>query len=138
MGRKIVLASHCTLAKGLKETAVMIVGEMAQDIKVFSLEPGHHPDEFVEAIRSEIETNKEDEYVILTDIFGASVCTAMTQLLNNENVVLFSGMNLNLLLSVLVEYPNKLTEEDIERIICDAKGGIRNLSLSAELDDEDF
>ncbi len=136
--RKVILASHGTLSKGLKETAQMIVGSAADDILCFCLKPGHHPDEFAADLKAEIECNTSVEYVILTDLLGASVCTAMSQLLAYRNVRIFSGMNLNLLLSVLLEYSNSLTDEDCESLIADAKDGIKVLSLSQQAEEDDF
>lgn len=138
MERRVILASHSNLSRGLKDTAEMIVGVSNYPITVYSLEPGHHPEEFLRELEKDITSYPDCEYVVLTDIFGASVCTTMAQLLKYSNVVVFSGMNLNLLLSVLIEYPNQLTKSDIERIISDAREGIRSLSLTVEADEEDF
>ena len=55
-----------------------------------------------------------------------------------ENVHLFTGMNLNLVLSLLVEHPEALTGKDIQEIISDAQKGIRNLSGSEEIQPDEF
>lgn len=55
-------------------------------------------------IRKTISEDKECEYIILSDLYGASVCTAMLRLTNLHNVRLFSGMNLNMVLELLTRF----------------------------------
>lgn len=61
----------------------------------------------------------------------------MFALVERENVRLFSGMNLNLLLAVCVEYPDKLMDEDVDQIIKDAQSGLKYVSRVVE-EEEDF
>ncbi|HAE16357.1 MAG TPA: PTS mannose transporter subunit IIC [Erysipelotrichaceae bacterium] len=135
--RKIVIASHGLMAKGMEDTCRMIIGDLPYEIESYSLVPGRHPDEFRSRVEDEIRSNPEKEYVILTDLYGASVCTSMYQLLVYENVVLFSGMNLNLLLILMLEYPERLKKEDIEAIVRGSADGLKQVRLSAE-EEEDF
>ena len=46
-------------------------------------------------------------------------------------------MNLNLLLAVCVEYPDKLMDEDVDQIIKDAQSGLKYVSRVVE-EEEDF
>ena len=78
------------------------------------------------------------EYVILADLYGASVFTAMYLCTKLDNVRLFSGMNLNMLLSVWLEHPAPLNETDIEQILHDAKSGIQFTQQSKECEREEF
>lgn len=51
MERKIVLASHGRLAEGLLDTAKMIIGEIAYDVEVYTLEPGKLAEEFSKELK---------------------------------------------------------------------------------------
>ena len=66
------------------------------------------------------------------------VFTAMYLCTKFDNVRLFSGMNLNMLLSVCLEHPAPLNETDIEQILHDAKSGIQFTQQSKECEREEF
>ena len=138
MKRKIVLASHGELSEGIAKSAKMIVEEFDCEVVTYSLQVGHHPDEFKNELEKEIKTNTDVEYVIMTDLFGASVTNSLFTLTSYENVKVFTGMNLNMLLSVLVEYKNELSEADVENIVNDSRLGVRSLKNDILTDNEDF
>ena len=138
MKRKIVLASHGGLASGLYDTAKMIVGKLPFDVEIYSLQPGGLAEDYGRKLKKEIVAHMNTEYVILTDLYGASVFTAMYLCTKLDNVRLFSGMNLNMLLSVCLEHPAPLNETDIEQILHDAKSGIQFTQQSKECEREEF
>ena len=138
MRRKIVLASHGGLAGGLLDTAAMIVGTLPGEVSVYSLQPGKLAEDYAKELKKEIEEHQDMEYVILTDIYGASVFSAMLLCLGSKQVTLLSGMNLNMLLSVCLEHPQPLQEDDIAQIIKDAREGIQVAQLPANTVVEDF
>ena len=139
MKRKIILASHGELSKGLADTARMIIGNVAAEIQCYCLKPGQTADSFAKELTAEILAEPEQEFVILSDLYGASVCSALSALLVYPNVRLFTGMNINMLLVICLEYPEKLSDEDIQKIVLDARSGIKALSASdLAADAEDF
>lgn len=82
---------------------------------------------------------QETEFVILTDLYGASVCTAMSGLISYPNVKLFTGMNLSMVLAVCMEHADDLNMESIREIMQDAKEGIRYIDENClNLNHEDF
>lgn len=136
MKKKVIVATHGGAASGLVDSAKMILGDINQELEVYSLIPGMNANDFSKALSREIETHQHTEYIILTDLYGASVCSAMVSLLKHEHVWLFAGMNLNMLLSVCLEYPNELNEQDAEKIVMDARLGVQWVKkLQVENDD---
>lgn len=125
MERKIVLASHGQLAAGMFDTANMIIGKLPYEVEVYSLQPGKLAEDYAKELKKEMENRSEIEYVILTDIYGASVFSAMYSNIEMNNVHLFSGINLNMLLSICLEHPAPLSNGDIEQIVNDAREGIQ-------------
>lgn len=123
--RKMILASHGDFSKGLCNSIEMIVGDLAKEITAYSLYPGENAEKFAQELCVQIQENKTDEYVILSDLYGASVCSALSALTEFENVVLFSGMNINIVLEALLSYPDKLSSSDIEELIEKARMGIQ-------------
>lgn len=135
--RKIILASHGEIAKGLLHSATMIVGGLAEGIETYSLYAGQVATDFVEPLKEEVEKNQETEYVVFVDIYGASVCSAFYALAQYDNVKIFTGMSFHMLLELLTEYPNPLSKEDMERLIENARNSIRFVEMEKQ-EEEDF
>lgn len=113
--RKIIIASHGDFSKGLLSSIEMILSKQ-ENIRTYSLYPGESPELFSKEVESEILKNLENEYIIMTDLLGGSVHTAMTTLCKYKNVHLISGVSLNLALEVVTN----LKEERVENIIEEA------------------
>lgn len=136
---KIILASHGELSKGLLNSVSMIVGDLAKDVETFSLYPGQSPNDILNQIEADVRNNEEEQYLILCDIKGGSVHTTLSKLIVYPNVVVISGMNMNMVLDLILSHQNGLTESAFEGLIQNAKEGITLLSKTiAECDDEDF
>ena len=138
MKRKVVLASHGELSEGIVKSAKMIIGEFEYEVITYTLQLGHHPDEFKDVLEEEIMANADVEYVIMVELFGASVANSLFILTSYKNVKMFTGMNLNMLLSVLVEYKSELSDADVENIVNDSRLGVRSLKNDILTDNENF
>lgn len=136
--RKIIFASHGAFAKGVVESVEMILGKQ-DNVRAYKLEVSGSASDFADVLEKEIVMNALDEYVIATDLYGASVCNAMYSLTKYENVKLFSGFNLNFALELVIKEDKPLTQEDCEQLVNDAKQGIKNI-VNMELNacEEDF
>ncbi|MBP2098205.1 PTS sugar transporter subunit IIA [Enterococcus rivorum] len=135
--RKIYIATHGDFSKGLKHSLEMIVGEAAKEIQTFSLYPWESATDFSEKLKKELAQNKVDDYILLGDLFGASVVNALLETTAFKNVILISGVNLNLALELLLAGPERLTEEEIQEIIFQAQQGIRRVTIE-NLENEEF
>ena len=127
--KKIILASHGDFSKGLLNAVKMIVG---------GLYPGQSASDFALELEKTISEDKECEYIILSDLYGASVCTAMLRLTNLHNVRLFSGMNLNMVLELLTRFSDELTVEDIDQLVEESRRGIQSVTLQIKEEEEVF
>ena len=134
--RQVILASHGEFSKGLRDSLKMILGECAEHVRAYSLYPGELASDFKEELEKEINANRDTEFVILTDVFGGSVCNALMTLTVCENVKLFAGMNFNMAAEVLTQGV-PLTEKAVEEILDTSKEGIMQVVLKKE-EEEDF
>ena len=136
--RKIVVATHGELAFGLKDSAKLIVGNLADDIITYSLKPGESATDFANEIKSIMDKSIDREFVILTDLYGASVFNAFTYLHELDNFYLFTGTNLGLLLSVILT--NKpFTKEICKDILEESKSSMIFFEgFDIESEDNDF
>ena len=128
---KIILASHGGLSKGMKDSVSMIVGDLAKDIETYSLLPGQNPEDFYQEVLKEAK-ECEEQILILCDIKGGSVHTALSKLAVLDNVMVFSGMNMGLVLN------GKLELAEANDLIEAAKDGMTVMNGMTSEDDEDF
>ena len=89
-------------------------------MEVFCLYPGQNPQDYADQLRLKIE-NSRDAWIILADILGGSVHTALSQLTAFGDVTVLSGMNLNLVLSVLLSDHDDVSEKRMAHIMDEAK-----------------
>lgn len=122
MNRKIILATHGDLASGMLDTVRMVLGESPIPITTYCLHPGENPLEFATNLEKEIARNCETNYLVITDVYGGSVCTAMLTLLDNDNVTLLTGMNVSMVLTAIID-----AGADIEHV---GREGVRRIDRS--------
>ncbi len=135
---EVILASHGSLSQGLLNTLSMIIGDPGDHVRAYSLYPGENPRDFLSQLETEV-SQSEDQYIILADIQGGSVHTALSELIRFPNVVLISGMNLPLALEVLTRCQNGLDESEYASLIDSSRMGISLLQSSLHAAaDEDF
>jgi fructoselysine and glucoselysine-specific PTS system IIA component len=123
--KKIILISHGDLSKGMARSAQMIAGENA-NLSYYGLYPGQHPSEIIMMIKNEAINYKENDFIVIADILGGSVCNAAMELLELKNVKLLSGMNLSLVIEVLLE--PSISDKKLNETISNAKEGIKLFS----------
>jgi mannose/fructose-specific phosphotransferase system component IIA len=137
---KIILASHGDLSKGIKHSLGMIVGSAADGVETYSLYPGESAADCVSRIEGEASRTGE-QFIVVTDIAGGSVCNEFIALLKYPNVTLLSGMNLALALELTLNIGESLGTEEIDNMLASARDGIRRFSasdLSSLAGSEDF
>ena len=135
---KIILASHGGLSKGMKDSVSMIVGDLDKDIETYSLLPGQNPEDFYQEVLKEAKESDE-QILILCDIKGGSVHTALSKLAVLDNVMVFSGMNMGLVLDAVMKGLNgKLELAEANDLIEAAKDGMTVMNGITSEDDEDF
>ena len=135
---KIILASHGGLSKGMKDSVSMIVGDLAKDVETYSLLSGENPEDFYQEVLNEAKES-EEQFLILCDIKGGSVHTALSKLAVLDNVMVFSGMNMGLVLDVVMKSLNGNFElADANDLIVAAKDGMTVMNGMTSEDDEDF
>lgn len=134
---RIIFASHGELSKGLKNSVSMIAGSLADSVETFSLYPGENPNDYYHILLDEI-SKSEEKVIILCDIKGGSVHTALSQLLQLDNVVLLSGMNMPMALDIVLQYQDGIEEKDFDNLLESSKTGITLMTKIKEEVDEDF
>lgn len=132
----LILASHGDLSKGILNSTMMITGDLHKNVETFSLYPGENPLDYANELKNRIMKTK-DTWIIIADIQGGSVHTALLQLTTLDNVIVFSGMNLNLVLGIMLDDYEDLSEDHLHTIIDEARAGITcKKQMEVQLEDE--
>jgi fructoselysine and glucoselysine-specific PTS system IIA component len=136
---KLILASHSTLAKGMKETAEFIMGkqENLEAIAAYLDDSVALPDQ----LRATVKNVGEEPIIFLSDIKGGSVNRIITEFINGKsNYFLIAGMSLPLVLELIgTNFSNDPVEikEKIRQIIPVAVSGTELIELTeTELSDD--
>ena len=117
--KKMILASHGDLAKGMKDTIKLLSG-VDEEIYAFCFHDGEDVKHIFNQVNEII--NDEDEFVIVTDLPGGSVNTVLTPLIEHKNVHLISGMNTVLVLTLALNFD--INEESILQNIVEGKKSV--------------
>lgn len=135
---RLIFASHGGLSKGMKDSVSMIVGDLAKNVETYSLLPGQNPEDFYQELYKDVK-DSEEQVLILCDIKGGSVHTALSKLAVLDNVMVFSGMNMGLALDAVMKSSGQNLElADANDLIESAKEGITVMNGMTNEDDEDF
>ena len=117
--KKMILASHGDLAKGMKDTIKLLSG-VDEESYAFCFHDGEDVKQIFNQVNEII--NDEDEFVIVTDLPGGSVNTVLTPLIEHKNVHLISGMNTVLVLTLALNFD--INEESILQNIVEGKKSV--------------
>lgn len=134
--RRIVLASHGTLAAGMLDSLRMIAGEQT-GVSALCAYTQEVPD-LASALGDLVRDRAEgEELVIVTDVLGGSVNNEASRLLGAPDVYVVTGMNLGLVLAlVLGDAPT--TEQLIDECLVSARSQLMRMTPASVTDEEDF
>ena len=123
----LVLLSHGTFCKGIKESAEMILGPQ-KNIHTIDLKEGESPEHFQTRFLNL--TGSLEKFVVFTDILGGTPYNvAYKSLLSSENKFeLYTGMNLPMIIS----YVNAQLVSSNPNLVGDAKNGIKFIEAKYE------
>lgn len=122
--KKIVIASHAKMAKGIQSTLELFIGSDL-DVTYMSAYVDDEP-----AIEEQIETffnqlKDEDQAVIFTDMFGGSVNQKMvTASQERENVFIIAGFNLPVVIEVIYGV-EVYTHENLKQLVENGKNAMQ-------------
>lgn len=128
MSKQVVLISHGRLSAGVADAVSMVLGNN-EELSHLGLAPDGNVVELIGQLRDRVAANPEDQFIVIADLFGGSVCNqSLEQLSAFDNVVLLSGLSMGLVLSVLMT-PGELTQAQIDQAIEDARAGTKVVEL---------
>ncbi len=126
------------MASGIESTLSILAGDTSKltvfDAYLDETSVQDHLDEFYSSLAA------EDEVLLMSDIVGGSVNTAMCQYLDRPNTVLVAGVNLAFVLQMMFE--ESLDVERIDEVLEESRMGMQRIEFTkseeTETSDEDF
>lgn len=130
--KKVLIATHGKMASGIKSTVELLIGQMAE---ITTIDAYVNPEvDIVQQMKEFFENKKEGEQVfVFTDLQGGSVNQKLISYSKNPEVILITGFNLAVLLSVIMA-GDKVTQKDVEGYIDESREQLKMISLTEKQD----
>ena len=125
--RKIVLASHGSMAEGVLSAARMIMGA-CPDIQALDLARLETPADIARCLEQQIAAEPEMDFMIFCDILGGSVHHQLSELCRYPNVYVVSGMTLSMILECHLNAVDIPSAQLLEKVVQSARDTITVLS----------
>ena len=127
--KQILIATHGKMASGIRYTAELIIGQLAE---ITTIDAYVTPEDNVEEQFKEFfEKHKEDRIIVFTDLMGGSVNQKLMEYAKQDNVTLVTGTNLPVLMQVMLA-DDDVSEEEIETYIEEARGELQMVQMHAK------
>ncbi|MFP7479719.1 PTS sugar transporter subunit IIA [Terribacillus saccharophilus] len=122
--KKFIIASHGNLAKELKNSVQMIMGD-TYEMEAVCMDPERTMNSVKEEISEKLNNEDENsEYIILTDVLGGSIANLCAEFTSRSNIHVITGFNLSLVLEMLSLKDAMSTNDLIDHCLYQAKNGI--------------
>ena len=124
--KQILIATHGKMASGIRYTAELIVGQMAEieTIDAYVTPEGNVEEKFKEYFQK----HEHDRVIVFTDLMGGSVNQKLMEYSKKENVTLITGTNLPVLMQVMLA-DDDVTDDEIQEYIDDARNELQMVCL---------
>ena len=134
--KKIFIASHGKLASGFKSSLEVLLGS-AEKVTIFD---AYLDDSNFESIlKSYLENqSKEDQILLLSDLYGGSVNQIMARYTYEESVLLIAGVNLAFILEIVAQGDNHISKNDLNEIIKNSREALKLVELEAVPEQDNF
>lgn len=133
--KKILVASHGSLASGIKSVAKILLRDDSAITAVDCYLDESDPAEKISAFIDRVEP--EDDAIIFTDLLGGSVCNTVTMMKPEERgIIHVTGFNLAVVLECLIS-AEPFTPESIDSIIAAGSTLMKRIEVDESLSPED-
>jgi mannose PTS system EIIA component len=124
----VLIVAHAPLASALKAVAQHVYVGCAESVQALDVGPGETPESVRDAARALIDaTAAEPDWLVLTDVFGATPCNGALLLSDPLHVRVLAGVNVPMLWRTLC-YAGEPLEALVERAVGGANQGVMQLA----------
>ena len=124
--KQILIATHGKMASGIRYTAELIIGQMAE---IETIDAYVTPEDNVEEkFKEYFQKHEQDRVIVFTDLMGGSVNQKLMEYSKRENVTLITGINLPVLMQVMMA-DDDVKDEEIQEYINEARDELQMVCL---------
>ena len=127
---RILLITHAPLAHALRQCALHVFPDCAQDVMALDVPPNAPPTDTLAAARIMLESEADRPTLVMTDVFGATPCNVAQKLVDGVTAKLVTGVNLPMLLRTVC-YRNESLDALVTRALNGATQGIMQVAITA-------
>lgn len=134
--KKIFIASHGKLASGFKSSLEVLLGS-AEKVTIFDayLDDSNFESILISYLENQ---SKEDQILLLSDLYGGSVNQIMARYTYEESVLLIAGVNLAFILEIVAQGDNHISKNDLNEIIKNSREALKLVELEAVPEQDNF
>lgn len=137
--KKIIIASHQYLAKGLKSTLEYIVPNTVEVIDINAYIENISVENQI--LTSLEQCNEEEQIFVFTDLLGGSVNQEFINKISKYNIELIAGANLPIIMTIVLSLGEQdLSKDEIRVAIEEARNQlvyVNDLLSTQEVDEDD-
>ena len=126
----VLIVAHAPLASALKAVAAHVYADCGHAVEALDVLPGATPEtvrDQARALMRQDEPGREADWLVLTDVFGATPCNAALMLSDPLHVRVVSGVNVPMLWRTLC-YADETLEALVTRAVGGATQGVMQLA----------
>lgn len=126
----VLIVAHAPLASALKAVAAHVYADCGHAVEALDVVPGATPEavrDAAQALMRRGEPGRETDWLVLTDVFGATPCNAAMMLYDPLHVRVVSGVNVPMLWRSLC-YADETLETLVARAVGGATQGVMSLA----------
>jgi PTS system ascorbate-specific IIA component len=127
---RILLIAHAPLAHALRQCALHVFPDCAQDVLAIDVQPNAPPADTLAAAQILLDQDGDRPTIIMTDVFGATPCNVAQKLIDGVQSKLLTGVNLPMLLRTVC-YRQEPLEALVTRALSGASQGIMQVAITA-------
>lgn len=128
----VILITHETVGTVLLHAATMALGDLPLPTTVIPISHQDDPDKIVEKLKKQVDEligkNAEQDFLILTDLFGATpsnIASRLQKCEQKDKIRIVAGLNLPMLIRVM-NYADLALLKLTEKAVSGGKDGIIN------------
>ena len=126
----ILLIAHAPLAHALRECALHVFADSAQDVSVLDVPPNESPEDTLQAARTLLAHSGAERTLVLADVFGATPSNVAHRLVEGSAARLLVGVNLPMLLRAWC-YRAEPVDALVQRALAGATQGVTQVSAAS-------
>ena len=123
----VLIVAHAPLASALQAVAGHVYADCGHAVLALNVDPATPPEQVRDAARALMRDAAEPDWLVLTDVFGATPCNAAVMLADPQHVRVVTGVNVPMLWRTLC-YAHESLESLVTRAVSGATHGVMALA----------